>query len=298
MPTEPPAHWLPLSKAILRLGIGQRSPVSRTDHAGSEADTPWYLDRLNRDALALQPLDLADFTEQLEKLSGAKEAKIDPDNASFTFFFHTPGSGVSFMTIPPWESTEPSENLSPSDPRLDAEALFNKEGIVRISEEDAARYAAQEKAAQRATSIVWQQIQTCFDRAISSGRILLHARIGTVTADFAGLPRDIWAIVRVVDWDDGIAVAPDGTQYWSIHVESTDADPEQEAAEFLSARLKSDPDMKRADAARACKEAGHRLGQVAFDRVWKAARASAGLPLKAKAGRKRKKSLCDSASAR
>ena len=154
---EPPAHWLPLSKAVLHLGIAQWSTASRANDAGSKVDAPWYLDPLKQAAHASKPPDLADFTEQLEKLSGAKEAKIDLDRASFTFFFHTPGRGVSFTMMQPWVSIEPPENLSPSDPRLDAEALFNKEAIVPDQRGGyCLQCCAQEEAAQRATSIVWR----------------------------------------------------------------------------------------------------------------------------------------------
>jgi hypothetical protein len=45
---------------------------------------------------------------------------------------------------------------------------------------------------------------------------VLYARTPTVTSDFQRLPADVWAFLDVVDWQNGAAISPDGTAYWSI----------------------------------------------------------------------------------
>jgi hypothetical protein len=60
-----------------------------------------------------------------------------------------------------------------------------------------------------------------FDRAVSTGAVVLYARRQTVSADFEQLPTDVWPLLEVADWQNGAAVAPDGTTYWSIHVQQS-----------------------------------------------------------------------------
>ncbi len=151
---EPQADWLPLSQAIFRIGIGD-GPGSRARH-----EKP------------LQELTLNELATMLREKSHASEAEIDPVNATFLFSFHTPGRDVSRMGGAPWAILGNfADNAINSDPRLDAEALFNKEGFVRIGDDDAARYAKQLDAVRKATSLVWRQFMLrAFDRAISAKR--------------------------------------------------------------------------------------------------------------------------------
>jgi hypothetical protein len=132
--------------------------------------------------------------------------------------------GVQVFFGPPWAIIEePRETIL--NPRLEAEALFNAEGLVRISDEEAARASKQYRAVRDATGLVWRQFMLrAFDRAVSTGAAVLYARTQTVAADFERLPADVWALLNVVDWQNGVAVAPDGTAYWSIHVQHSAVD--------------------------------------------------------------------------
>jgi hypothetical protein len=44
-----------------------------------------------------------------------------------------------------------------------------------------------------------------------------------VSARFKRLPADVWPVLQVLDWQNGVAVAPEGTAYWSIHVQAAAA---------------------------------------------------------------------------
>jgi hypothetical protein len=55
-----------------------------------------------------------------------------------------------------------------------------------------------------------------FDRSVSEGKIIIFARSPT-SAPFKVLPSDVWLSLTVSDWRHGVAFAPDGTVYSSIH---------------------------------------------------------------------------------
>ncbi len=69
----------------------------------------------------------------------------------------------------------------------------------------------------------------------------------------------------------------------------TTAGDETAATKALVSHLQTNPDLKREDAAKWCKEEGYTLsGRGLKDRVWPQARVTAGLPAKGLPGRKRK----------
>jgi hypothetical protein len=56
-----------------------------------------------------------------------------------------------------------------------------------------------------------------FDRAVIAGAVLVYARPEKITAGFVQIPGDVWSLLKVTDWKNAVATAPDGTRYWSIH---------------------------------------------------------------------------------
>ena len=194
-PTDAPeANWVPLRQAVFAFGIPDFPP-------------------------------LQELTATLQKTSGAQRAEIDINEATFSFHFFSEDGKEEFLGGPPWGILQKPPLQEPSnyntDARLDAEALFNKEGLVKISDDDEAKSLTKRlDSVRKATGLVWNQFfLRTFDRAVSSGSIVLHARPHRVSARFKRLPADAWAVLEVSDWQNGVAIAPDGTSYWSIHVQ-------------------------------------------------------------------------------
>jgi hypothetical protein len=165
---------------------------------------------------------LQELTTTLETNSGAQKVEIDRDNAIFSFHFWSENGKAAVLGGPPWAILQEPvlAETSNTDARLDAEALFNKEGLVKISDDEAENLTKRLDAVRKATGLVWNQfILRTFDRAVLSGSIVLHARPHRASARFKRLPADVWPVLQVLDWQNGVAVAPEGTAYWSIHVQ-------------------------------------------------------------------------------
>jgi hypothetical protein len=64
-----------------------------------------------------------------------------------------------------------------------------------------------------------QLIIRALAHVIARGGATLYARTPTLTSPFERLLADAWPLLKITDLRNGIAVAPDGIRYWSIHVE-------------------------------------------------------------------------------
>jgi hypothetical protein len=228
---DPECDWLPVRKATFEFGIAdddepsdvrERSLESRFSLAAFRKSIRVHdnspVNRLKDAELAevtTGPLSRKQLANILERESGAQRTEIDRDSGTFSFsFFHNGVFGGR-----PWAILRVATEVK-IDPRIEAEALFNKEGIVRIRDEDAERNAKLWAAVHRATGLVWRQhILTAFDRAVSDRTVLLYGRPQNILANFKRLPADAWPLLDVKSWEAGLAVAPDGTAYWSIHAQ-------------------------------------------------------------------------------
>jgi hypothetical protein len=144
----------------------------------------------------------------------------------------------------------------------------------------------------------------CFARGKGRGEFELRdisKEIATALAREAGLPGSgmiPWGFTDVeLDWNDllkhGRKLVPTQYEFWVLKANRQKTTEkhfdECRAIEFLTERLKSDPDMKRDDALGACQAAFPALGWRGFKhRVWPRAREAAGLARLASAGRRRK----------
>ncbi|WP_354202356.1 hypothetical protein [Bradyrhizobium sp. JR4.1] len=190
----------------------------------------------------------------------------------------------------------------PIDPRVEAEALFNKEGLVllRKSDEEDRHEGQQNKALRDVTGLVWRQYMLgAFDRLVADRRVKIYARAGSATDPLRRLPSDLWPRLEVLDWQHGVAGDPEGTMYYSVHASGSSpaASPKQKAIaadeksaiEALAKQLKLNHDMTSAEALSFCKSSQFRIGRRGFEHhVWPEARDKAGLSRKAPAGRKKK----------
>src|SRR5436190_13916904 len=124
------------------------------------------------------------------------------------------------MGGPPWTILSADTAIKPDPPVAAAETATNAEGFVRIDDAQTARQSSRYRAVREATGLVWRQFMLrIFDRAVSSGAVVLYARKQSVSADIEQLPRDVWPLLEIADWQNGSAVGPGGATYWSIHVQ-------------------------------------------------------------------------------
>jgi hypothetical protein len=305
---KPPSDWIPLGRAVFRFGIGD--PDSSTASETPSTSAPLFsieaFEQFRRgDGASIRevanyepkPPSLEGLTELLQDKTQASSVEIDQEAGRFRFGFLVPGGGASVSALP-WDPDVPVA----IDPRIEAEALFNKEGLVRISDEVAAHAARQNKAVREAVGLVWRRYMLpAFDRAVSAGRVALYARMQSPVAPLKRLPADVWPILQVLDWHYGIARDPEGAIYYSIHADCTvpAASPKQKsiladekaATKGLAEELKLEPTMSFSEAFSWCMSLGFRVSERRFRGVvWPNARELAGLPPRGKPGPKKKSS--------
>ena len=131
-------------------------PFSSTDYLAATRGQKKPLDELNDIETARSdgdPLSLRQLTKALEEESGARKVRIDRTSATFSFQF--PDGSVSGGT--PWAILREFSDIK-IDPQILAEALFNKEGLVRIRDADVEKNAKQFAAVRIATGLVWRQL--------------------------------------------------------------------------------------------------------------------------------------------
>ena len=214
---EPKVDWLPIRLAVFKFGMADDDQVSGLQ------EKP--LDELSDSEINnLGPMlySRSQLTRLLEAKSGANTATIDTTFGKFSFQL-ADGSTIAGT---PWAILRVSKKTDTDiDPRIYAESLFNREGLVRVNDEEVVKNTKQFDAVRRATGLVWRQSMLgMFDRSVSIGSLVLYARPGSITADFERLPSDVWPLLEVTDWEDGVAAAPDRAVYWSIHVGPSNPD--------------------------------------------------------------------------
>jgi hypothetical protein len=245
------------------------------------------------EAVQATAMSLPQLHAILKETSSATRVEIDPSRCTFVFQF---SHRATTWGGPPWELLENIEGAKPSHgPRADAEALFNKKGLVRVSNEETEIGLREFDAVRSAAGLVWRQLMLReFDRAIAANEVALHARVGSAIAPFKALPSDVWPLLTILDWQNAIARDPEGLLYYSVHaqlatVAISTARDESAAIRRLAAELAHHPNLKRADAEAWCKKAGFRLSHTGFRfRIWPQARRMAGLKEIGSAGRKQK----------
>ncbi|MDA9529887.1 hypothetical protein [Bradyrhizobium sp. CCBAU 25338] len=161
------------------------------------------------------PHTLEYLADLLREEANAFKAEIHRENGEFQFDF-TPGGGGASSSWggAPWTLL----GLPKIEPKPEADALFRKVGVVRVSDAEATEHARRLADVRHATRLVWRGLMLpAFDRAVAAGQVRLYARIPSPLDDFQGLPADLWPQLEVLDWEHGVAVDLDGTLYRSIH---------------------------------------------------------------------------------
>jgi hypothetical protein len=303
----PTADWIPIGRAVFRFGIADSdsSTAAETPAIGASLfSIEAFKQSRSGDGASIReianykpkPPSLEELTEFLQDKTQARWVEIDQEAGRFGFGFVVPGGGATAQSAVPWDPDVPVA----IDPRIEAEALFNKVGLVRVGDEHAAHAVRQNKAVREAIGLVWRRYMLpAFDRAVSAGRVALYARVQSPAAPLKRLPADVWPILKVLDWQYGIARDLEGTIYYSIHAAGTlpAASPRQKsiiadekaATRALAKQLELNPDMTWDEALSICKSLQFRISLRGFEHhVWPDAREKAGLPRKAPPGRKKK----------
>jgi hypothetical protein len=308
---DPQGDWVPIGRAVFRFGMAgsDGSTPSETPPGGTDLFSRETFEQsrsregasgINLAKYETKPPSLEDLAKLLQEKTHAREVEIDQEDGRFIFGFDLLGGGASVYGVTPWVLLAMPEAPLAIDPRVEAEALFDKEGLVRISDEDAEYEAQQNRAVREATGLVWRQhMLRAFDRSVAEGRVKLYARVQSPLAPFLQLPKDLWARLDVVEWQHGVARDSEGTVYYSLHADDSSqktsaaqsnivAD-ESAATKALAAELKRNTGMSREQASSWCKANKYQISDRGFlNRVWPEARIKAGLPLRASPGRKRK----------
>lgn len=300
--------WIPIGRAVFRFGIvDPDAPTTNKTHpTGADLFSPEaFLESGGRQQVSsnidYEPKlpSLEELTSLLRETTHARAVEIDQDRGHFWFRFAHPGGGASSWGGAPWVILAEPDQRVVIDPRIEVEALFNSDGIVRISDEEAARGARQSDAVHKATGLVWRQYMLrAFDRSVAQGRVKIYARVESALAAFQEIPRDLWPQLDVFDWQHGIALGPDGVHYRSLHAadahvvtpkQQSIARDEERAIAALAEQLRRNIHLRKSEAMDLLRSLELRISDNGFEkRIWPEARRSALLPARGAPGRKPK----------
>jgi hypothetical protein len=254
---KPEAVWAPLNQAVFRFGIVE-------DGAAADLCNEQLLEMTGAEIAALGPifLSLAQLTNTLKDTSGASYAEIDTSTSTFSLLF--PDGGSRNIKGSPWE-------------------LLKNIPAVIISEDTAGSYTAyapgyKENAmrlnkVRAAISLVWCKLMLpAFNCAISRGAVALYARPHIASVHFQRLPKYVWSLLSVVDWDNGVAMAVDHTAFWSIYAERVTTTAAARESDVVDARLSET--VAHSDLKEAPRAAIHEAIKAAYD----SAQAAGGKP--------------------
>ena len=304
--SEPLADWIPIGRAVFRFGIAEPESGATTETPakgpGPFSRQAFEQSRDSERASSLandepKPPSLEELTQVLQRKTHARKVEIDQEGGTFRFSFDVPGGGAWVYGVTPWVLLAMPDTSLTVHPRIEAEALFNTEGLVRISDEEAAYQARQNKSAREATGLVWRRYMlSAFDRRVSAGDAIIYARVGSATEPLRRLPSDLWPQLDVMDWQHGNALDPAGALYFSLHAadaplastkQQSIVKDEKKAIAALADELRGNNDLRKADAMSLLDSMNLRVSARRFQsHVWPNAREIAGLPSLAPPGRK------------
>lgn len=150
---EPQDNWMPLRQAVFVFGMTEDEkapaihdqpilglseddfdPESRRRELSKKLESETNDSEIAERATA--PFSRRQLTKMLQGKSGAHSAEIDPNTSTFLFDFRNASGGATSSTFgPPWAFLEERNGDHCPKPQWAAEALFNREGSVRIPDE-------------------------------------------------------------------------------------------------------------------------------------------------------------------
>jgi hypothetical protein len=303
---EPMNDWIPIGRAIFQFGIASDPATTNGTPKPIIPFASRAFEHPSERAFTTEPAEHQSVPPSVEKLiyllqakTQAREVVIDQNQGLFHFSFVSPGGGAIVACGTPWEILAKPNEPTRIDPRSEAEALFSKTGLVRVSDDEAAPAAGQFELVRQAAELAWRRYMLpTFDRAVLNGRIRIYARVQSVLAPFQELPRDLWPQLDVFDWGHGNACDAHGALYHSLH--AADAHPlslrqqsiardEGQAIDVVAENLRHDPALRKSDAWALLLSRKLQLSKFGFQsRIWPQARVLAGMSPRAAPGRKKK----------
>jgi hypothetical protein len=194
--TEPQASWVPLKTAVFKFGISEEASASSEDQ--------------------IPAMSIAELTNVLKEKCGASSAAIDVSTATLSILF-SDGRTRSVIGTP-WKLLETIRevHIVPNSGHTHSVYLDEEGNLVEGYEENAKR----RNKVRAAIDLIWRQLMLpAFDRAIATETIALYARSHIASPHFQRLPAHVWPLLKVADWNQGVAMAIDNTAFWAIHAE-------------------------------------------------------------------------------
>lgn len=62
-----------------------------------------------------------------------------------------------------------------------------------------------------------EEMRPAFDQAVSTGQVVLYARKRAQFAPFERLTSNVWPNLKVINWQEGNAITPNGAKLFAIH---------------------------------------------------------------------------------
>jgi hypothetical protein len=242
----PSTDWVQLKQAIFRFGVSEEHLSSHLSNKPDLANE--QLSKLLGPTIGATPVQffsLRQLSKILEDKSGANSAQIDPSSTTFCILFSEgttrrfQGTPWELLTKLPKRAVPDEMTFMPQLPPAHSVSYVDPAYRDDVDRKDRVRGAIE---------FVWCRLMlAAFSEAISREEVELYSRRHISSLHYERLPAHVWPLLERINWDENVAVAVDGSAFWSIYAERSASEP----AGLLEARALGIPasDLKKASMA-------------------------------------------------